>query len=49
VDPDHHYRGVYERLLPQYRDSEARRMIAEALRVAEEAIYVLEEYRVELQ
>jgi hypothetical protein len=48
VDPDFHYRGVYEELLTRYRDPDARRMIAEALRIAEEAIYVLAEYRIEL-
>ncbi len=48
VDPDHYYRGVYEILLRQYTDPEARRRIAEAERIARESIYVLAEHRIDL-
>lgn len=47
VDPDFHYRGVFERLLEPGRlsDPEARRRIAEALRRTSENVYVLSEVR----
>jgi hypothetical protein len=43
VDPAHHYRGVYRRLLRRYRDPEARARIEQALRRADEAPYLLAE------
>lgn len=43
VDPAHHYRGVYQRLLRRYRDPEARAWIEQALRRADEVGYVLAE------
>jgi hypothetical protein len=48
VDPDYHYRGVYARLLTQYSDPEARRLIAEAAQLAADSRYVLVEHRIEL-
>lgn len=46
MDPDYHYRGVYEQLLRQYSDPEARRRIAEAAKLAAESRYVLVEHRI---
>ncbi len=45
VDPDYHYRGVYQELLQTYSDSTALRRMREALRRADAAVYVLRELR----
>lgn len=45
VDPDFHYRGVFESLLETLGDPEARRRMAEALRQTSENVYVLSEIR----
>ncbi len=45
VDPDYHYRGVFESLLPTLSDAEALALIREAARRAESSAYVLEEIR----
>jgi GNAT superfamily N-acetyltransferase len=45
VDPDHHYRGVFESLRNSYRDPEARALIEEAYRRSQESSYVLVEIR----
>ncbi|MGH0031777.1 MAG: multiheme c-type cytochrome [Myxococcota bacterium] len=44
VDPGHHYRGVYQRLLGRYDDAHALAKIEEALRRVERARYVLERF-----
>lgn len=43
VDPGHHYRGVYRRLLNRLESEEARTLIAEALRREQQTPYVLAE------
>ena len=48
VDPDFHYRGVFDSLLNSYRDPEARRLIEEAARRTLDSSYVLAEIRHEL-
>lgn len=48
VEPDHHYRGVFESLLREYEDPEARRLISEALERARRSAYELAERRLEL-
>ncbi len=45
VDPDHHYRGVFEAYLPELRDAKARELIATALRETRRSSYVLAELR----
>jgi len=45
VEPDHHYRGVFESLLGSYEQPEARARIEEALRRARESGYVVRELR----
>jgi hypothetical protein len=45
VDPDFHYRGVFEFLLPTLADPEARRLIAQARRRTSESSYTLTEIR----
>ena len=45
VDPDYHYRGVFERYLPNLEDATARALIAEALLRAQRSSYVLAELR----
>jgi hypothetical protein len=45
VDPDFHYRGVFEYLLETLEDPDARARLAEALRRTSESTYVLSEVR----
>jgi hypothetical protein len=45
VDPDHHYRGVFEGYLPSLADPEARALIAEALERSRTSSFVLAELR----
>ncbi len=45
VDPDFHYRGVFERYLPRLEDEEARALIADALERTRRSSYVLAELR----
>ena len=45
VDPDFHYRGVFESLRTQLEDPEARRLIDAAHRRTSESTYVLTEVR----
>ena len=45
VDPDFHYRGVFEGLLPSLESDAARAAIAEALQRSRESSYVLTEIR----
>ena len=48
VDPDFHYRGVFESYLPTLEDPTAKRLIAEALSRASKSSYVVEEVRLGL-
>ena len=48
VDPDYHYRGVFERLLERYTDETALTLIAEAAQQVSDSTYVLSETRREL-
>ncbi len=48
VDPDYHYRGVFESMRGRYEDPEARRMMEEAYRRTSASRYVLTEIRREL-
>lgn len=48
VDPDYHYRGVFASLLTAYGDSDARRLLEEAVRQVSDSAYVLAEIRREL-
>ncbi|MCP5068310.1 MAG: hypothetical protein GY946_17245 [bacterium] len=45
VDPDFHYRGVFERYLPTLEDAKARAQIARALERSQRSSYVLAELR----
>ena len=45
VDPDYHYRGVYQELVQTYSDEAALSRMREALRRADAAVYVLREVR----
>lgn len=45
VDPDFHYRGVFEHYLPNLENAEARALIAEALLRTQHSSYVLAELR----
>lgn len=49
VDPDYHYRGLFESLLEGLSDPEARARIAEALGRTTESTYVLRELRQPLE
>ncbi len=48
VDPDFHYRGVYEQLLTTLTDGEALGLIDKALRLADENVFDLAEQRLPL-
>ncbi len=48
VDPDYHYRGVFQELLGVYTDPKARALMTEALRRADVSRYVLREVRLPL-
>lgn len=48
VDPDYHYRGVFQELLGEYRDPDARARMQAALRRAQASTYVLRELRLPL-
>lgn len=48
VDPDHHYRGVFDSLRQRYSDPEAVRLMEEAHRRTLESSYALYEERLEL-
>jgi hypothetical protein len=48
VDPDFHYRGVFESLMERYTNEEALTLIAEAARQVSDSAYVLSETRREL-
>ncbi len=45
VDPDYHYRGVFEHYLPTLGDTKARALIAEALERSQRSSYTLTELR----
>jgi len=48
VDPDFHYRGVFEGYLPSLNDAKARALISEALERSRSSSYILAEVRAEL-
>jgi hypothetical protein len=48
VDPDFHYRGVFEGYLPSLKDPQARALIAEALERSRTSSFTLAEVRAEL-
>lgn len=48
VDPDHHYRGVFEALAASYTDAHARRLASEAWQRTRTSSYVLAERRLAL-
>ena len=48
VDPDFHYRGVFEGYLPSLSDPEAKRLIAEALERTRTSSFALAEVRADL-
>ena len=48
VDPDFHYRGVFEGYLPSLKDPKARALIAEALQRSRTSSFILAEVRSEL-
>lgn len=48
VDPDYHYRGVFQELLGTYSEPKARAQMEEALRRADDSTYVLREVRLPL-
>ena len=49
VDPDFHYRGLFEQLQASYTDPEALRLIEEAVAGTSESMYVLSEVRLDLR
>jgi len=48
VDPDFHYRSVFEGYLPSLSDPKARALIAEALERSRASSFILSEVRSEL-